>query len=143
MIYEIINPSDAYTLIAEDRSVAAVVCLLLGDGKYALRPEADGAPDVPMFLFATAEDIDKWFLKEFGRTAEQCMDGHEQDIIDCLATVLIGDRKQHDDLRGLIVEEKLPEFETKWHASHRSSMNDIGARAKHYEKQLRATLKKI
>lgn len=36
MIYELINPSDLYTFVAEDRRVAIVVGLLLGRGAYGV-----------------------------------------------------------------------------------------------------------
>ena len=39
VLYEIINPSDPYTLKADDFKIAAAACLILGDGQYGLESE--------------------------------------------------------------------------------------------------------
>ena len=46
MIFEIINPSDKYTIEAEDWQVACVVNLIVGRGQYALQ-EIDGDHNMP------------------------------------------------------------------------------------------------
>lgn len=142
MIYEIVNPSDPYTLVAENRGVAAVVYLLLGNGKYGLKPENKDGGDFPLFLFATVADIEKWFKGRFGATIEEFMDAHMKEVADCFATVLIGDRTMHDELASCVPASKSADFEAKWQDRHRSSMNDIGGRAKAWERDLRARILK-
>ena len=51
MKFDLVNPSDPYTLEADDLQVAGVACCLLGNGKYGLTGLGDDAgQDVPMFL---------------------------------------------------------------------------------------------
>lgn len=51
MKFEIINPSDPYTMEADDLEIAAVSVSFLGDGKYALEGIDDAqGNNVPMFL---------------------------------------------------------------------------------------------
>ena len=40
MIYEIINPSDDYTIVADDFAAAAIAACLLGRGAYGLKSSA-------------------------------------------------------------------------------------------------------
>lgn len=52
MLYEIINPSDPYTLHADDLEVAAIVASLIGEGQYALEPQEPDGVKVPLFSWA-------------------------------------------------------------------------------------------
>ena len=51
MLFEIMNPSDPYTVVAEDKEIAAVACIVLGTGTYAFKPIDVGDFEVPLFLF--------------------------------------------------------------------------------------------
>ena len=104
MKYEIINPSDPYTLEADDLHIAAVAVCLLGGGKYALRPTDH--PDieetsVPIFLFG---GHDAWFLKRFGLTFEAAVDQvmmtRGDALVTCLRSVKLGreERTSLDDI---------------------------------------------
>jgi len=51
MLFEIINPSDPYTIEANALEIAAVACCILGEGKYTLREiTGDKSGYVPTFL---------------------------------------------------------------------------------------------
>ncbi|HSV28621.1 MAG TPA: hypothetical protein VLL76_03655 [Candidatus Omnitrophota bacterium] len=128
--YEIVNPSDAYTIIAPDHEVAALACFLLGEGLYAFEPIDGDLPKVPLFLFGGAEE---WFEKTFGRTVSDALEARESDLAACLDTVLIGkaaDRKAFQKGLDLIDDPaKRIEWRDHWHEERRTSCNNIGARA--------------
>lgn len=107
--YTIINPSDPYTLEADDLQVAALVVSLLGEGKYALDAE-DGGPGVPLLML---RDPDEWFVAQFGTTLGETMHAADPDALAaCFESVTL-------------------------QAAERSSMNDIGGRATAYATMLR------
>ncbi len=60
MKYEIINPSDSYTIEHSDFLALAAACVLLGNGQYALSPIDHDGERVPMFLFGGFEE---WWRK--------------------------------------------------------------------------------
>jgi len=64
--FNIINPSDPYTMEADDFKIAAVAVCLLGSGKYPLNG-IDNDLNVPPFLFG---GHDEWFIEKFGGTYE-------------------------------------------------------------------------
>jgi len=107
MQFEIINPSDPYTMTAPDLEVAAVAVSLLGDGKYPLKGLGDDAgQDVPPFLFG---GHDEWFASKFGMnyeaTAEHVLNHRAGELAESLDSVTLGKER-------------------------RSSLNDIGGRAR-------------
>jgi len=105
MKFEIINPSDPYTVEADDLQVAAVACCFLGDGRYAFEPVDGGTERVPIFLIG---GHDEWFTQKFGMTfeatADHCMQHRAGDLARVLESVTLG-------------------------RAERSSLNDIGGRA--------------
>ena len=114
MKFAIINPSDPYTMEADDLRTAAVVCCLLGQGKYMLNGLGDAkGQDVPPFLLG---GVDQWFSEKFGSNFEATFDGIMATDAEALAR----------------------SFESvKLEAAERSSMNNIGARAKAYADAIR------
>lgn len=109
--FEIVNPSDPYTFKAPSLEIAAIVVTLLGGGMYSGK-SLDTPPgvDVPFFMFGSA---DAWFQERFGCTLDESIERTDKlALADCLDTVTLG-RKE------------------------RSSMNNIGGRAKAYSKALR------
>jgi len=132
MLYEITNPSDAYTLEADDFLTAAAAVLVLGSGRYGLNPEDSKEKGVPVLIFGG----DKWIDAVFGS-----MDGfgkflgkNLQAIGECLDSVLIGDfndRKAYQDaIEKMNDPKKRQAFAENWHDEKRSSANNIGAKAK-------------
>lgn len=140
MIYEIINPSDPYTLVADDLEVATVAVCMLREGRYALRPEEENAPGVPLFFFGGQDD---WCYARFGMHFESLCDEiikQKRDALaTCLESVVIGDRRQYEQAIVGKSDDLIACFRTAWHEEHRSSMNNIGARAWAIAARLRAT----
>jgi len=117
MRFNLVNPSDPYTLEADDLEVAAVAVCLLGCGKYpadALGDDADKSNNVPAFLFG---GHDEWFQARFGGTyeavAERCLKERADAIARCFESVTLG-------------------------RAERSSMNNIGALARKLAQAVRA-----
>jgi hypothetical protein len=110
MKYEIGNPSDKCFITADDDKVAAAVILLLGSGQYFAEPqEGDPKRNIPTF-FALGGDVDATWKDAFGITFTEFMDAPEnkEKMMSCFAS-----------------------FE---YAAERSSLNNIGARAKAFAK---------
>lgn len=132
MLFEIINPSDTYTMESEDFMTACIAAVILGRGQYSLTQiDGDGGEKMPIFMFG---GIEEWFQKRFGKTPGECREEIEPEkIADVLDSVLIGvkaDRSSY--LKGLSLidsPEKRKEWRDHWHEERRTSMNDIGGRA--------------
>lgn len=107
MLYEIVNMSDHYTMRADDFAVAAVVCLMLGSGQYALTALEDGGEDVPMFMFG---GHDEWFQEKFGTdidTVIQQVTNEKRDaMIECFESVIIGDRREYEEAVKALADPK-------------------------------------
>lgn len=117
MKFNIINPSDPYTMEADDLEVAAVAVCLLGNGKYpldALGEDANKDNSVPAFLFG---GHDEWFQARFGGTYEEIAERAINQRSDALARALESVTLQ---------------------AARRSSMNNIGGRALEFAQAVRA-----
>lgn len=138
MIYEIINPSDPYTMVADDFKVAAAAVLLLGRGKLGLSCEEDHKQHVPVMLFGGAEEwLKEHDLEDLGGFIE----AHRAEVAEALESVLIGsesDRKTFDKVIACISDpgDRQKARDT-YHDQKRSSMNDIGGAAWEYAADLR------
>ncbi len=114
MKFDIANPSDPYTMEADDLQVAAVACCLLGNGKYGLTGLGeDAGQDVPVFLIG---GHDEWFVSKFGMDYE--------------ATATHALNHRNDALARAFESVTLGREE-------RSSMNDIGGKARGIAEALR------
>jgi hypothetical protein len=114
--FNLINPSDPYTFEADDLEVAAVAVCLLGEGKYpadAMGADADQGNNVPPFLFG---GHDEWFTARFGA-------GFEDTTLHCLT-------HRTDAVARVLESMKLGSV-------RRSSLNDIGGRARELAKGIR------
>jgi len=144
MLYDIVNPSDAYTIEAPDLEIATVACCVLGEGQYAFRPIGDEtAQEVPLMMFG---GTDEWFQQHFngrdaGAVIGDVMEHRSADLADCLDSCLIGDahsRQEYSRALELIESpENREKFRAERHDQRRSSMNDIGGRAYKIAKRLR------
>jgi len=108
MQFDLINPSDPYTLEADDFEIASVAVCLLGAGKYpatALGEDASEDNNVPAFLFGGHDD---WFNSRFGATFEATTERILADRADALARALES---------------------VKIGSERRTSLNDIGGKA--------------
>ena len=155
MLYEIINPSDAYTIEAASLDVAFVACVFLGRGLYSFQPidvgeDADGEPEVtkvaaeeiPLFLFGGTEEWCKQHLNEsFESVVDRVTKDKATELAACFESCLIGKATDRDTyLAGLkLIEDphNREEWRRRWHDKRRSSMNDIGGRAYLMAKRLR------
>lgn len=138
MMYEIINPSDAYTLVCDDFKIACLATLLLGHGKYGLQSQ-DASQEMPVFFLGGEET---WFPATFGATFDELLPQvRYDDLARCLESVVIGsftDRTVYDiAMKALPTAEDRASFAEQWHEVKRSSLNDIGARAKALAKMMR------
>lgn len=121
MIYDIKNPSDAYTMKCDDFRIAAFSVMLLGQGQYGI----EGSP----VMFGWPE-----FLKEHDMDdTDKFIKDNKSAIADCLNSVIIGsvnDREELEKALVLIPVEEHEKFLSERNERLRSSMNNIGSRAK-------------
>jgi hypothetical protein len=140
MLFEIINPSDKYTIEAPDLEIAALAVCVLGEGKYALQG-IDNTNEVPIFLFGGHDD---WFKKKFGRSFGYSLElSDKAKLADCLDSTLIGDandRKQFNAARTAVSPEVFEGWRAGWTGARCSSLNNIGRRAYAYAEALRDQL---
>lgn len=137
MVYEIINPSDAYTMKHDDPAAAAVAGLFLGNGAYGLE-DADGNRALPLFLLGG--DPEAWLQETHGVTIEQVMAERPLAVAEALESVLIGGFDARREVESA-TEKMTPEDAAKWlaerHDARRTSMNNIGRRARSIAASLR------
>lgn len=145
MRYEIINPSDPYTIddaTGDFESVAAAV-LCLGRGMYGLRDER-GETVLPPMAFATDEHRSEWWSKRFGRSLEATLvdGGVRARMAMALDSVMIGSNAERARMERVLAVIADPaeraRAEAAWHDERRSSLNDIGRAAKEWTARLRA-----
>lgn len=111
--FELVNPSDPFTFTAPSLEVAAQAVLLIGEGFYGGK-SLDGGTDVPMFAFMRDAGMDAWFREQFGKTADESLEGRDDAALAaCFESFTLGREKA-------------------------SSLNDIGGRARDYALALRA-----
>ena len=129
MQYEIINPSDPYTFLAESLEVAALVIFILGGNSYGAKPEDENAEGVPVFVLGGALE---WYQKTFQRPLDEAIKVLGLDVANALQSVMLGsfeDRRRYEAaLTAIDDPEKRQAFMEKWQDS-RSSLNDIGGRS--------------
>lgn len=141
-VYEIINPSDKYT-IKGDLKTVALATVMLGQGVYGLHNDKDEQV-MPIFIFGGS---DEWFTEQFGQSLQEVSDTADDILLaNVFDSVLIGDfadRAAYElGLELIEGEEKREQWWCEWHDKRRSSMNDIGGRAHNYAKKLREYIAK-
>lgn len=141
MQYELINPSDPYTFLAEDRESATLVVFFLGT-MYGAKSQ-DGQEEVPLFLFGGAKE---WYQNEFGRTPDEGLEAKKEAVANALLSFMYGyfeDRRRYDAALNAITEDdKREQFIAEWQDG-RSSINDIGTYAHKLGKKLMEDIKTI
>lgn len=138
-IYELINPSDPYTLEADDRLLACLVACMIGDGWFPLEA-ADGSPGMP--ILALGADPDEWFRATFGKPLGGLLDEITPDrLLPVLDSVLLCTRHERrayaDALAAIEDPARREELRLKWHEERRSSTHDIGRKARAYADAIR------
>lgn len=136
--YDLINPSDPYTFIAENLEVAALTVFAISSA-YGAQSE-DDEETVPVFMAGIFGDPNEWFEKSFGETMAEGTKKYRMQIADALESVMYGsfnDRERYQAaLDAIDNPEKREEFIKKWQESI-SSMNDIGSYAHSLSKRLK------
>lgn len=130
MEYELINPSDPYTFIAEDFETAALVVLVFGIA-YGANPK-EGEQRVPIFLVDEPGAEADWYEENFGRNIQEGLAAKCDSVADALETMMLGefrDRERYNiALASIDDPKKRKKFMEVWQSDH-SSLNDIGKRA--------------
>lgn len=134
MIYEIINPSDKYTIESDDFMTACVVTVMLGNGMYGLK-SIDGEQSMPIMLF---DDDLSFFKNTFGKEFEQCFECiPKSKLADCFDSIVVGNRETYNKALSTINEDKAQEFKNVWNEQNTSSLNNIGELSRDYAKATR------
>lgn len=141
--YELINPSDAYTFFAPTLLIAACAVFVLGEGKYGAHPVDSKDTDlVPIFLFG---GHDAWLKDRGVDDLPTYIDEHRCEIATCLDSFLIGTHNERCTMEKVLAEIRDPndreKAREKWIDGRRSSMNNIGLRAKQLAMLLRKPTK--
>lgn len=110
MKYEIINPSDKCFISSDNERVAKFCCLLLGNGMYGLENTETKETVFPIYLFGMSEKVK---IEEFGEPLELFLDNNRKQIAEC--------------------------FKSFEYASERTSINNIGKRARIFYEKLIAS----
>lgn len=108
MKYEIINPSDKCFISSDNERVAKFCCLLLGNGMYGLENAETGEDVFSIYIFGMSE---KATLEEFGEPLEDFLQNHRLEIAEC--------------------------FKSFEYAGERTSLNNIGERARIFYEKLK------
>ena len=139
-VFEIVNPSDPYTLRGE-RDVARAACLLLGKGYFALR---DAAGELVLPLFVLGNSFEEW-AKEEGFDLPGILKDRAMEVVATLDSVLIGGFRERREVEAATARMAPGDAEA-WlaerHEARRSSLNDIGARAKALARRIQGTQQK-
>lgn len=124
MEYELKNPSDPYTFIADDLEVAALVVFSISTLYGAVGKEGDSV--VPIFIFGGATE---WYKEQFGRTPDDGLEAKKEELATALSSMMYGgfeDRRRYEAALSAITDpEKRENFIAEWQDGH-SSLNDIG-----------------
>ena len=135
MQYELINPSDPYTFLADNKEVATLTVFCLSSF-YGAKSQ-DGTEEVPVFLLGGSKE---WYIDEFGRTPDEGLEAYRKEVADALSSFMLGefeDRRRYDiALNAITEEDKRKQFIEEWQDG-RSSMNDIGTYAHELSKKVR------
>lgn len=125
MEYELINPSDPYTFIADDYETAALVVFAVST-LYGAKPK-EGEDTVPVFIFGGAEE---WYIEQFGRSSYDGLKAKKKQVEAALSSMELGhfkDRQRYETALAAIAEpDKQEQFITEWD-NERTSLNNIGA----------------
>ena len=132
--FDLINPSDPYTFLADDLETAALVVFSLST-MYGAESK-DGDINVPVFILGGAID---WYKEQFNRTPDEAIECKREEVAAALASMMYGsfeDRRRYTVALELITdEEKRTEFIEEWQDAH-SNLNDIGTYAHNLAKKM-------
>lgn len=140
MIYELINPSDKITFIANDDQCAFFVTVILGKGKYGCQNIDTGKSMETILMFASERQIDETINQNLGSSLSEFLKKRKDDVINSLKSFayLSGDeRRIYDSACEAITDpDKLNEFKSKHEDHNRTSMSRIVKSAWMYAEKL-------
>lgn len=124
MEYNLANPSDPYTFVADDLETAALVVFSISTLYGAEAKE--GGDTVPVFIFGGSEE---WYKEQFGRNFADGLKTKRKQVVEALRSMMLGhfdDRRRYEAALAAITEsDKREKFIAEWQDGC-SSMNDIG-----------------
>lgn len=131
-IYEIINPSDHYTFEAPDDTLARLVGLVLGEGRYGIEGP-DGETVLAIYIFGVDEStLDHLFQPEH-KSLAAALEARRAELPAALRSVMIASRAERADILAALdameSDAARDAFREHYHDTKRSSLNDIGAYA--------------
>lgn len=136
-LYEIIKPGDPYTLKAPSFDVAAVAVVVLGEGAYGLQGITDESEQMPAFLLGGAEE---WLTEAGLWPLDEFVKSQRSEVRAALDSVLIGSARERTAFdRAMSVVQSAQDRRAAWaeyHDEKRSSLNDIGTKAKRLAQEL-------
>lgn len=143
MLFNVVNPSDPYTIEASSLDVAVMSAVLLGQGNYGFN-SLDGGTDIPMFAFGGGNEwCEKHFKEDLMELSNRVMDTKLNEVADCLDSVLIGDKQDRKEFAELTKDASRPMFQA-MRATRQmdecSSENDIGSFAYKIAAKLRKSI---
>jgi hypothetical protein len=142
VIYEIVNPSDPYTLVSDDLMLAAAATLMLGEGRYGLKAQ-DETSVMPVLFDRALQWLRGHGIPDFSAFIA----ANALAIASVLDSVLIGpssDRRAIERVLALITDSvERAAARAAYHDERRSSMNDIGAYAGRLANTLRTHHQKL
>lgn len=141
-LYEIVNLSESYTLMAPNFKTACIAVCLFGEGLYGVREIGDGEIHImPQFVIYNG---DQWFIDEFGKPSKEVAEEVPKSLLaEVMDSVLIGtpeERKFYEAARLLVPldkQDKLKELYLQNILSKRFSLNSIAQQAQIWAKKLR------
>lgn len=136
MEYELENPSDPYTFLAEDFETAALTVFSIST-LYGAKPKSGNEEEsVPVFILGGSKE---WYQDTFGRTPDEGLKEKKETVSKALKSMMYGhfrDRKRYEAALSAITEpEKKEEFIEIWQ-NDCSSLNNIGGYAHKLAKAL-------
>ncbi len=123
-VYEIVNPSDAVTIEADDPMIAAVAVILLGSGQLGLN-DADGNMVLPVMPFEAM--FVEWWERSGMIPLAEYVELKRLEIVTCLRASVIGDAACREAVL-ISCRAMGGDFQASlklWNEKHRSSENDI------------------
>lgn len=128
IVYEIINPSDAMTIEAEDDRVAVAAGILLGEGKIGLTSE-DGREVLPLMFLAPESYIDDFLGKLYPEKLGEFIGAHREAVAKCLESIVYGHLSDRKAIVAAVGVDAAPEALARFNDAKRTSLNDFSAYA--------------
>lgn len=136
MLYELINPSDAYVFEAQTEEVAVLTAWLLSPSYGARAKDSETCFGIPGFM----DDPKAEFEARYGRTPVEAVMALRLEIAAAMESMILGNFKDwplYQEAYGAIDDaEKRRNFKARWREK-RTSMNDIGSEAERISCDLR------